>query len=184
MHIGFRSMIYLAFSMVMTGCMGGGAWRSDIETHASQLGYGNWIVVTEASFPAYKRLGTRRISVDRTIPDILDQILRSLEKTEYVRPKIYLPTELGVIENDFSPGIESYRNALDEALHGYEVTRAEQESLRILVADAQRSLDVLVIRSNTALPYSSIFIELEPGYWDGASESRLRGRMRKQQATE
>jgi hypothetical protein len=40
--------------------------------------------------------------------------------------------------------------------------------------DANRSFDVLVIRTPTALPYSSVFLELQPGYWDVDSETRLR----------
>jgi len=46
-----------------------------------------------------------------------------------------------------------------------------------LLADANRSYDVLVIRTNTALPYTSVFIELQPAYWDADSEGRLRDRM-------
>ena len=182
----FACLWIIAFGVtfVTAGCMGGGKWRDDISVQANQLGYGNWIVITEASFPSYKQMGTRHLTVDRPIPEILDQVMRSLEKTEYVRPKIYLPIELDVMEDDFSPGIDAYRNELKRAFHGYEVTRAEQESLRILVYDDQRSLDVLVIRSNTALPYSSVFMKLEPGYWDGASESRLRRRMQEMEMSE
>ena len=39
--------------------------------------------------------------------------------------------------------------------------------------------DVLVIRTTTALPYSSVFLELRPGYWDGESEQRLRTEMQR-----
>jgi hypothetical protein len=49
-----------------------------------------------------------------------------------------------------------------------------------LLADANRSFDVLVIRTNTALPYSSVFIELQPGYWDAESEQQLRERIERE----
>jgi hypothetical protein len=49
--------------------------------------------------------------------------------------------------------------------------------LLTLLQDANRSFDVLVIRTPTALPYSSVFLELQPGYWDVDSESRLRDRI-------
>jgi hypothetical protein len=39
---------------------------------------------------------------------------------------------------------------------------------------------VLVIRTPTALPYSSVFLELQPGYWDVASETRLRARIQRE----
>ena len=46
------------------------------------------------------------------------------------------------------------------ALHSYETTEIEQQSLLTLLEDANRSFDVLVVRTPTALPYSSVFIEL------------------------
>jgi len=45
------------------------------------------------------------------------------------------------------------------------------------MTDANQSFDVLVIRTQTALPYSSVFLELRPGYWDADSELRLRERI-------
>ena len=44
--------------------------------------------------------------------------------------------------------------------------------------DAAETFDVLVIRTPTSLPYASVFIELEHGYWDADSEQRMRARMK------
>jgi hypothetical protein len=66
---------------------------------------------------------------------------------------------------------------MKHSLHGHEATELEQQSLLTLLQDANRSFDVLVIRTPTALPYSSVFLELQPGYWDVDSESRLRDRI-------
>jgi hypothetical protein len=144
---------------------------------ASQLGYRNWIVIAESSFPAHNRPGTRQVNTYESIPVVLDEVLQTLERTEHVRPTIYLPRELPVVENDLAPGIDAYRRTLDQSLHGYAAKQLDQDSLLTLVHDAQRSFDVLVLRTTTALPYSSVFIELEPGYWDGQSEQRLRNRL-------
>ena len=144
----------------------------------AQLGYRNWIVIAESSFPAHSRSGTRQVNTYQDIPVVLDEVLRTLERTEHVRPKVYVTRELAVVENDFAPGIDAYRKELETALHGYETTELEQDSLITLVQDAQKSFDVLVLRTTTALPYASVFLELQPGYWDGESEQRLRDRMR------
>ena len=69
------------------------------------------------------------------------------------------------------------RAKLKESLHDMETTSLEQESLMTLLADANRSFDVLIIRTTSALPYSSVFIELQPGYWDAEAEQKLRERM-------
>jgi len=172
-------MLVLAAATLCGGCMGSaGGWKAEVANQTAQLGYSNWIVIAEASFPAHSRAGIRQVPSNEPIPVVLDEVLKQLETTEHVRPRIYVTLELEAIENDFAPGIDQYRQQLQWALHGYETTKLEQDSLTTLINDARKTFDVLVIRTNTALPYSSIFLELQPGYWDGESEQRMRRRMR------
>jgi hypothetical protein len=72
------------------------------------------------------------------------------------------------------------RAKTQQSLAGLEFASLDQESLMSLLADANRSFDVLLIRTNTALPYSSVFIELQPGYWDAESEQQLRDRIQRE----
>jgi L-fucose mutarotase/ribose pyranase (RbsD/FucU family) len=153
------------------------SWQAAVDRQAGQLGYRNWIVIAEASFPAHSRAGVRQVIADVESPEALDHVLYTLEQSETVRPQIYLPRELRSVENDFAPGIDNYRKRLKASLHGHETTEIDQQSLITLMEDANRSFDVLVIRTQTALPYSSIFLELKPGYWDVDSENRLRERI-------
>lgn len=152
-------------------------WRTAVANQVGQLGYRNWIVVAEAAFPAFSRAGVRQVPADVEIPEALDYALASLEQTQHVHPRIYLPRELRSLENDYAPGIESHRKRLAGALRGRETTELDQQSLITLLEDANRSFDVLVIRTTTALPYTSVFMELEPGYWDSEAETRLRERI-------
>jgi hypothetical protein len=117
------------------------------------------------------------VNATAEIPEVLDYVLNTLEHTEHVRPQVYTTRELRSVENDFAPGIEDLRQQMKLAMHGHEPTELEQQSLLTLLQDANRSFDVLVIRTPTALPYSSVFLELQPGYWDVDSESRLRDRI-------
>jgi D-ribose pyranose/furanose isomerase RbsD len=166
--------------LLSCGCgfmSGEGVWKTAVANQAAQLGYHNWIVVVEASFPALNRSGVRQVTANVEIPEALDYVLASLEQTQHVRPQIYLPRELRSVENDFAPGIDQYRKRLTGALHGHETTEIDQQSLLTLLEDANRSFDVLIVRTTTALPYSSVFMELQPGYWDAESETRLRERI-------
>lgn len=152
-------------------------WRAAVDSQATQLGYRNWIVIAEASFPAHNRSGVRQVAAPVDIPEALDYVLQALERTENVRPQVYLTRELRSVENDFAPGIDDMRKRIQTSLHGHEATELDQQSLLTLLEDANRSFDVLVIRTQTALPYSSVFLELKPGYWDADSEARLRDRI-------
>lgn len=152
-------------------------WKDAVNRQVSQLGYRNWVIVAEASFPAHSRPGFRQVTADVDVPEAVDYVLNSLETTQHVRPRVYLPREQRSVENDFAPGIDEMRKKIRASLHGHESTELEQQSLLTLLEDASRSFDVLVIRTHTALPYSSVFLELQPGYWDADSESRLRDRI-------
>jgi D-ribose pyranose/furanose isomerase RbsD len=173
----------LGASLLLCGCMGmysPNSWQAAVDHQASQLGYRNWIVIAEASFPAHNRAGLRQVSSTVEVPEVVDYVLQVLEQTENVRPQVYLTRELRSVENDFAPGIDHLRERIRASLHGHEPTELDQQSLLTLMEDANRSYDVLVIRTQTALPYSSVFLELKPGYWDADSESRLRDRIERE----
>jgi L-fucose mutarotase/ribose pyranase (RbsD/FucU family) len=152
-------------------------WRAAVDSQAAQLGYRNWIVIAEASFPAHSRTGVRQVAAPVEIPEAVDYVLQALERTENVRPQVYVTREMRSVENDFAPGIDDMRKRIQASLHGHEATELDQQSLLTLLEDANRSFDVLVIRTQTALPYSSVFLELKPGYWDADSEALLRERI-------
>lgn len=155
-------------------------WQAAVDHQAAQLGYRNWIVIAEASFPAQNRPGMRQVTASVEAPEALDYVLQALEQTENVRPQIYLTREVRSVDNDFAPGIENHRKRIQTALHGHEATELDQQSLLTLLEDANRSFDVLVIRTQSALPYSSVFLELQPGYWDAQSENLLRERIQRE----
>lgn len=155
------------------------AWQTAVRQQTQQLGYRNWIVVTEASFPAHSRPGIKQVNASVEVPEAVDYVLQALELTEHVRPTVYLTRELRAVENDFAPGIDEFRERIRASLHGHEATELDQQSLLTLLEDANRSFDVLVVRTPTALPYTSVFLELQPGYWDAESEARLRERIQR-----
>jgi hypothetical protein len=175
-----RWILALGAALLSSGCVAvqpHSAWKGAVDRQAAQLGYRNWIVIAEASFPAQNRPGVRQISAPVEVPEALDYVLQALEQSENLRPQIYQTRELRSVENDFAPGIDDLRKRMQGAMHGHEATELDQQSLLTLLEDASRSFDVLVIRTQTALPYTSVFLELQPGYWDAESEARLRERI-------
>lgn len=174
-------MLALITAAVCAGCGpmdGSGDWKGSVNNQANQLGHRNWIVISEASFPAHSRVGIRQVNADSEVPEVVDYVLNALERTQNVRPRIYLTREMRSVENDFAPGIDQMRERIAESLHGHDPTELDQQSLITLLESANQSYSVLVIRTPTALPYTSVFMELQPGYWDTESEDRLRQRIR------
>jgi hypothetical protein len=153
------------------------SWRKDVKRHVSELGFRNWIVIAESSFPAYSRPRARQVAADAESPEVLSYVLQVIAETQHVKPNVYLTRELRSMSNDAAPGIDEFKRRAQQTLLGLETTSLDQESLMSLVADADRSFDVLVVRTTSALPYSSIFIELQPGYWDADAEQQLRAKI-------
>lgn len=154
-------------------------WKTAVSTQVNQLGYRNWIVISEASFPAHSRAGVKQVSAPVEIPEAVDFVLSTIEQTEHVKPRVYLAREMRSVENEYAPGVDELRKRTSAALHSHEATELDHQALLTLLEDANKSFDVLVIRTTTALPYSSVFMELQPGYWDGDSESHLREKMQR-----
>jgi len=175
-----RAFLALGVAILSLGCAGmpqDNTWQAAVDRQAGQLGYRNWIVIAEASFPAQSRPGVSQVNAPCEVPEALDYVLHAMEQTENVRPQVYVTREIRSVENDFAPGVDELRKRTKDALHGHETTELDQQSLLTLMEDANRSFDVLVIRTTTALPYSSVFLELQPGYWDVDSETRLRDKI-------
>ena len=174
---GFLAIGVTLLSLGCTGVLNNQGWQGEVKRQAGQLGYRNWIVIAEASFPAQNRPGIRQVNATADVPEVVDYVLKTLEQTENLKPQVYLTRELRAVENDFAPGIEEHRKRLQDSLHGRETMELDQQSLLTLLESANNRFDVLVIRTPTALPYTSVFLELQPGYWDSDSETRLRQRI-------
>ncbi|MCP5535177.1 MAG: hypothetical protein H7A51_02960 [Akkermansiaceae bacterium] len=149
-------------------------WIGTLRHELNYLGARNWIVVAEAAFPIQSRRGLRVVQIDGDIPEIVDGVELVIEEKHHVKPRLYVTSEIASVPYDYAPGIENYRKQLKIALHGRETVQLDNAMLMRMLNDATKTYRVLVIKTRTALPYSSVFMELGSGYWDAESESALR----------
>lgn len=149
------------------------ALRSEIEG----LGALNWIVITDSSFPAFGNSVSHTILSPSDLPTTLHEVIQTMESTGHVKPRVYMTRESQELEENFAPGITRHRQHLVQALHGHEAYALPENSLRMLTLEAGQKYRILVIKSQTTLPYTSVFLELESGYWDSEAETTLREHM-------
>lgn len=152
----------------------GPKWESRVDAEVRALGYRNWIVVGDAAFPVHSRRGVKTLVIDDEIPEVLSGVLNTLERVQNVTPRLHVSRELRHVPNDRAPGMDEYRRFLESETRGYPIREMEHRSLSLLLEDSSKSFAVLVLKTKTALPYSSVFIELDSGYWDSESEQLLR----------
>jgi len=149
-------------------------WGDTVSREVNALGFQNWIIVAESSFPVVSRRGVRTLVVDAEVPEVVDYVVNALEQSESVTPAFNTARELPFVKNDRAPGIDEFRKQLKTALHGHQVRELEHRSLSLLAHSDASKYAVLVIKTKTSLPYSNVFIELDSGYWDRESEDKLR----------
>lgn len=171
----------LLLPVLLSGCAGDigrdKPWVSTVRHELGYLGARNWVIVAEAAFPVHSRRGLSVVQINGEIPEVVDAVERVIEEKSHVKPRLYVATEAENVPYDYAPGIKHYREQLEEALHGRETVQLEHSVLLQMLNDASKTYRVLVLKTRSALPYTSVFMELGSGYWDADSESALRQMM-------
>ena len=163
------SVWFTPFILLTGGCASGPdqnppLWAGIVERKIDALGIQNCIIVAESSFPVVSGLGVRTLVLDGEIPQIVDCIVNHLKKSETVAPSFNTALELSFVSNDRGPSIDYLKEQHNEAQHGHQVRQIDNRSLTLLAHNDASKYAILVLKSKTALPYNSVFIELDSGY--------------------
>lgn len=153
-------------------------WAKRLESEILRLGTQNWIVIADPAFPALSPDGITTLTTNLEAPQVLYLILQTIESQSSLKPKIAITRESLVLSEKIAPGIDEYRKMLKLVMPKAEPEFLSQNVLRLLIEGAKKKFRILVIKTNTQLPYSSIFIELDNGYWDEQAEEALRKRIK------
>ncbi len=158
------------------------ALQAQLAPHLDVLGARNWIVIADPAYPVLAGEGVDVVTVDADTPDTLREVLSTLAREGSLTPRIWLCSELEVIPEKRAPGVRRFRRELHSLtsrhLH-YEVT---DRIISLQLTQAAQTYRILYIKTSTALPYSSIAIELDSGYWNSNAEAELRERIERLEA--
>jgi L-fucose mutarotase/ribose pyranase (RbsD/FucU family) len=157
---------------------GAASWEAKLLEELPALGHRNWVVVADSAYPAQISPGLEIVVSGEDHLSVLGKVLKALDGSRHIRPKIYLDKELGYLGDDLAPGIEALRARLEAALKGREVKPVLHEELIARLDEVGRTFRVLMIKTDLALPYTSVFMELDCGYWPPDAEQKLRQKMR------
>ncbi len=101
---------------------------------------------------------------------LLKHVLAALNGSKHVRPIVHLDAELPFVAEQDAPGISAYRNSLTSLLKSQPTHSLLHEEIISKLDKSAQTFNVLILKTNMRLPYTSVFIELDCGYW------RRRGR--------
>jgi hypothetical protein len=150
------------------------AWREKLRTQLPLLGHRNWIVVVDSAYPLQTAPGIETFFVAADQLEVVKALIAELGRTKHVQPTIYTDLELSHVAEKNAKGISAYRDALARILAGQPVQSLPHEQIIGKLDEAGKKFHVLVLKTPLTLPYTSVFLELQCGYWDAESEQELR----------
>ena len=164
----------LILFMTTTAMLAADNWKEKLQQELPLLGHRNWIVVADAAYPLQTAPGIETICASADQVTVVKEVLAALARTRHVKPTIYTDTEMNFVAEKNAPGISVYRDALAKILANQPVQVLPHEQIIGKLDEAGKTFKVLLIKTPLTLPYTSVFFQLECGYWNAAAEKELR----------
>jgi hypothetical protein len=154
------------------------AWTDTLAGYIPALGHRNWIVVADSAFPLQISPGIETIVTNEDHFAVLAKVLKAVDGAKHLRPKIWLDKELSFVTEDLAPGADDARRRLDEALKGRGAAPVLHEELIARLDHAGKAFKIVMVKTTLTVPYTSVFLELDCGYWPAENEAKMRERMK------
>lgn len=148
------------------------SWQTQLDSVLPLLGHRNWIIIADKAFPFQSAPGMVYINTNAALPEVADYTIQQLNKGTHVSPILYLDKELS-----FVPGATGYRDTLQQIFKGQSVQTLLHDSVFAKMDKTAGLFKVVVLKTNTTLAYSSVFINLDCKYWSADKEQTMRAAM-------
>jgi L-fucose mutarotase/ribose pyranase (RbsD/FucU family) len=153
------------------------AWRPTVHQQLPVLGHRNWIVVADSAYPAQTSPGVQTVYTGAKQLEVLKAVLAELDQARHVQPIVHLDAELEHVPEALAPGVEAYRAELKRILNGRKTVSLPHEQLIAKLDEAGKTFHILLLKTDLTIPYTSVFMQLDCGYWGPESEKKLREAM-------
>lgn len=153
------------------------SWQQSLGTAIPLLGHRNWVLVVDKAYPAQSAAGIDVVNTGKELPQVLAETLAQLKKATHVMPVVYQDRELASLNNALFPGVDSFKTAMQQQLAGYAVKHMLHDTVLARIGSTAADFKVLILKTETVIPYSSVFLELDCRYWGPEKERALRNAM-------
>ena len=153
-------------------------WMDTLNGYLPALGHRNWIVIADSAFPLQISPGIETIVTGEDHFAVLDKVLKAVDAAKHIRPKIWLDKELGFVTEDLAPGADEARRRLDEALKGRDAKPVLHADLIARLDEVGKTFKIVMVKTTLAVPYTTVFLELDCGYWPADNEAKMREKMK------
>ena len=149
-------------------------WRQAVKDELPALGHRNWVVIADSAYPEQSRKGIKTVVTGAGQTQVVKAVLDAVSHSIHVRPIVYLDAELPFVAEEDAPGVTGYREELDRILESRPVSVLPHEEIIARLDDAAKVFSVLILKTNLSIPYTSVFVQLDCGYWSAEAEQKLR----------
>ncbi len=171
-----KCLLVLALGLLSTGCATRG-WQSKLKSELPAFGHRNWIVVADSAYPKQSAAGIETIYTHAGQIETVKAVLQAIEDAPHVNPIVLVDKEMDRVSEKDAPGIEAYRKQLNALLKGRNTqVMLHEDIISTLDADAE-TFNILILKTDMTIPYTSVFLKLDCGYWNADKEVRLRSAM-------
>lgn len=154
-------------------------WRARLTGELPLLGHRNWIAVVDSAYPLQTSSGIETIETNTDHIEVIRTVLAQIGNTRHVRPVVFMDAELKAVPESDAAGVTAYREQLKHLLGESGVQSLPHEQIIAKLDEAGQRFHILVLKTTMAIPYTSVFIRLDCGYWTDDAEQRLRQAMAK-----
>ena len=159
-------------------------WQIRLHKEIPLLGHRNWIAIVDSAYPLQTSEGIETIETDGEQLDVVQRVMHEVVESPHLRPVVFTDAELKAVPEEDAPGVTTYRDSLNHFLESFGAGKFDRQSLpheQIIskLDEAGKTFHILVLKTRMTIPYSSVFLRLDCGYWSDEQEKRLRERMGK-----
>lgn len=154
-------------------------WKAEVKAALPAFGHRNWIIVADAAYPKQSAAGIETIVTGKGQVEVLQHVLNELDQATHIYPSVLLDAEIKFVVEEDANGIGAYRSELENLLKDKEVSHLPHEEIIAKLDAAAKMFNILILKTNMTIPYTTVFLELGCAYWDSDKEAQLRSKFDK-----
>ena len=151
------------------------SWKEELHNEISLLGHRNWIVVTDMAYPLQSQEGIKTICTGDDYLEVLSFVTAEIDRAPHIKANVYQDRELLFMKDTDASGITELRQEVASLFGGY-LQYVSHEELIARLDSISSVFNVIILKSNLTIPYTSTFFALDCYYWDDVRQQELEKR--------
>lgn len=149
-------------------------WEQELGQRLMLFGHRNWIVIADSAYPAQTAAGIETVVVPEEQLALVGRVLAAVKAAGHVRARVHVDAELPFVDEVDAPGVTAYRQKLKTVLQGANIEELAHEEIIRRLDRAAQLVQILILKTPLKIPYTSVFLELDCGYWGDEAEQKMR----------